>query len=219
MSDRADRYREYAANARTRATNAQTTADQASARFAGGQPILAGHHSQRSAERDRDRSDAAMRRAMEENRKATYWERRARGAERRQEQAHDPHVIARRIERLEAEQRQLARLWEAPHGPDHRAQLELRAAVVAEQLTEARAELKASGVKIFGPGDFERGDFALSRGTWWEIKRVNKKSVTVGAVIGSAGRRVYRLADNPYSWTDTIPYTEVTGRKPASEME
>lgn len=39
-------------------------------RFAGGQPLLVGHHSYRSAVRDRDRADSATRRAIEKQTEA-----------------------------------------------------------------------------------------------------------------------------------------------------
>lgn len=55
-----------------RADELKKTADQMSdhasgmyGRFAGGQPLLVGHHSYRSAVRDRDRADNATRRAIE----------------------------------------------------------------------------------------------------------------------------------------------------------
>ncbi|WP_329126173.1 DUF3560 domain-containing protein [Streptomyces sp. NBC_01353] len=65
--------------ARRRAEDAQKRADRLAAeadarserasgmygRFAGGQPLLVGHHSYRSAVRDRDRADNATRRAIE----------------------------------------------------------------------------------------------------------------------------------------------------------
>jgi hypothetical protein len=70
-----------------------------------GQPILVGHHSERRARRDAERIDNGMRRSVEETKKAQYWEERADGAARRAAQREDPGVIARRIEKLEAENR------------------------------------------------------------------------------------------------------------------
>ncbi|MFF5655228.1 DUF3560 domain-containing protein [[Kitasatospora] papulosa] len=52
---------------------AQQQSDNASSmygRFAGGQPLLVGHHSYRSAVRDRDRADNATRRAIETHEEA-----------------------------------------------------------------------------------------------------------------------------------------------------
>lgn len=227
-AERIDRYDEYAEKARARAEAAQRSADQYSARFQGGQPILVGHHSAPGARRDRDRSDAAMRRAIKAEDAAKYWKRKAHSAARRDSQKHDPGVIQRRIKRLEAEQRQINRLkGEAKDDGNrgHAAQLDARAGEVAEQLAQNRAELAESGAKQWGKADFAKGDYAYRGGTWWEIKRVNAKTVTVGSIIGSthararlAGKPVYRLSDNPYGWTDTVPYTEVTGRIPGRDM-
>ncbi|MFV2198436.1 DUF3560 domain-containing protein [Nocardiopsis sp. LOL_012] len=227
-ADRIDRYEDNARKARARARAAHGAADDYSARFAGGQPILSGHHSAKGARRDRDRSDAAMRRALDAEKTAKYWEQKAAAAARRDKQRRDPGVVQRRIVRLEAEQRDISRRRadvEEESDTRYVAQLDTRAAEVAEQLAVNRAELAESGVKVWGKVDFVKGDFALRDGMWWEIKRVNAKSVTVGAVVGFTaararvdGRRVYRLDDNPYGWTDTIPYTQVTGRMSAAEM-
>jgi uncharacterized protein DUF3560 len=70
---------EAARKARTQAEQAQKKADELTAasdrlserafglygRFAGGQPLLVGHHSYRSARRDKDRADAASERAID----------------------------------------------------------------------------------------------------------------------------------------------------------
>jgi hypothetical protein len=50
-------------------------------RFAGGQPLLVGHHSYRSAVRDRRRADNATRRAIEAHREAEQARGKARQAE------------------------------------------------------------------------------------------------------------------------------------------
>lgn len=220
-AERIDRYTVYAENAarRSASASAYNRSDDLSARFAGGQPILSGHHSEKRARRDRDQSDAAMRRGIEDAKKVGYWERRTEGVARRAAQRTDPHVTARRIGRLEAEERELVRLLERAQDEGYRAQLTDRAGAVAEQLAYWRAHLAESGVKLYDRSDFTKGDFALSRGTWWEIKRVNQKTITVESIIGSASRKVYRLSDNPYGWTDTIPYTEIEGRKAAAEMD
>lgn len=206
---RIDRYEEFAAKARARADAAYAAGDAHSARFAGGQPILRGHHSERSARRARDLSDADMRRGIEAQKVAKYWEGKASAARRRDTQKHDPGVIQRRITRLEAEERRT--------GAEDPAR--------AAQLAASRAELNESGAKVWGKADFARSDYAFRDGMWWEIKRVNARSLTVGAVFGFDhararldGKRVYRLVDNPYSWTDTISYTEVTGRMSAADM-
>lgn len=226
--DRITSYEQKAANATARARAAYSAADTHSGRFQGGQPILLGHSSARGALRDRARSDAAMRRAIEAEKAAKYWKNKAESARSREKQKHNPGVIKRRIARLEADERAVLRgLAEAEEGgsPRNIAAYQERAANIAEKLAENRAELAASGVKDWGKPDFAKGDYAFRRGVWWEIQRVNPKTVTVGAILGSTntsarikGSPVYRLADNPYGWTDTIPYTEITGRISAADM-
>jgi hypothetical protein len=57
-------------------------ASEAYGRFAGGQPLLVGHHSYRSAVRDRDRADNATRRAIEASEEAKRARGNARHAQR-----------------------------------------------------------------------------------------------------------------------------------------
>jgi hypothetical protein len=47
--------------------------------------------------------------------------------------------------------------------------------------------------KLFGSEDFIRGNFARRGGVWCEIK-----SVTIDAMLGAPGRRIYRLTDTHY---------------------
>ncbi|QVJ00354.1 DUF3560 domain-containing protein [Nocardiopsis eucommiae] len=171
-AERIARYRQYAENARARAETARRSSDTYSARFQGGQPILNGHSSARGARRDRNRSDAAMRRSIDAQRTAKYWDDRADAVERREQQKHDPGVIQRRITRLEAEERRAG------------AGGAVRAAEIDAQLAENRAELAESGVKVWGKADFVKGDYVFRDDMWWEIARANDKTVTVGAVFG-----------------------------------
>jgi hypothetical protein len=48
-------------------------ASQYSERFAQGQPILVGHHSEKSARRDQKRADSAMNNSLDHARRADYW--------------------------------------------------------------------------------------------------------------------------------------------------
>lgn len=89
-----------------------------------GQPILVGHHSERHARRDAERIRAGMDRAVRMWDTARYWEQRAAGSVRAAKYKERPDVRARRIKKLEAEERgyqrtlkrseQMARLWARP---------------------------------------------------------------------------------------------------------
>lgn len=83
----AKRHEKQAETARSRQEGAQGRADDAFGRFQGGQPILVGHSSERSARRARDRGDAAMRRAIEAGKEAEHHEQQARAARQRAEVA------------------------------------------------------------------------------------------------------------------------------------
>lgn len=109
FSDRIERFEQYAQNASGRAQRFQKASDQHSARFYMGQPILIGHHSERSARAAQRRAHNAMSKAVAESDRASYWKDRAAAAARRQSQKENPQVIYRRILRLEADHRKAKR--------------------------------------------------------------------------------------------------------------
>jgi hypothetical protein len=55
-------------------------------------------------------------------------------------------------------------------------------------------------------------------GRWHEVLRVNRKTLTLPAIIAGPGRTVLSAADTDLPWTDTIPYDKVTGRNSADEI-
>ncbi|MGW5877823.1 DUF3560 domain-containing protein [Nocardiopsis terrae] len=219
--ERADRFEEYANNAGRRSQAAFDRGTELSEHRPPGQPILNGHPSAPRARRDQERISGAMERGVKEDRKSSYWNSRQAGVERNLEKRYDPRVIARRIERLEARLRKIDRDIDDPWNESHRQQLLANRPEAEEELAFWRTQLaehQEAGVKLYGPDDFNKGDFALISGVWCEIKRVNKKSITIGAIIGMPGRKVYRLSANPYGWTDTMEYSKVMGRKSPGEL-
>ncbi len=70
-----------------------------------GQPILVGHHSQRHAERDAQRIESGMRKAVKMWETSEYWTQRAAGAIAHAKYLERPEVRARRIKKLEANRR------------------------------------------------------------------------------------------------------------------
>lgn len=78
---RAERFRQYADNARSRSEARFNTADRMSSCIPMGQPILIGHHSEGRDRRFRARIDNNVRKGFEEQRKAEYFEQRADAAE------------------------------------------------------------------------------------------------------------------------------------------
>ena len=91
-----------------RATDAnafQASADRLSERFAGGQPILVGHHSERSARRDQKKMEAAINNAVKAHGLANYWAYRSVGVQGHANYKNKPNVRARRIKTLLADMR------------------------------------------------------------------------------------------------------------------
>lgn len=84
MSDKVDRYRQYAENARKRSRSAFEASHSAVAGIPFGQPILVGHHSEGRHRAALKRQDSRMRKSIEEDDRAKYWESRARHVEHRE---------------------------------------------------------------------------------------------------------------------------------------
>jgi hypothetical protein len=201
-----------------------------------GQPILVGHHSERRHRRDLDRAEALRRRGMAESERSEYHADRAEAAENYQARRENIPTTLRRIAKLEADERRIrAGLVGRPDyyqdddgnwkcrlikpQDDYRARLESELAAVREELAYWREHVQAAeanGVKVWGPADFTKGDFVQLRYGYYEVLRVNQKSLTIPALISDGP--VVTKANSRMSWTDTVPYDKVTGRKSAEEM-
>jgi Domain of unknown function (DUF3560) len=172
-----------------------------------GQPILVGHYSERGHRAALNRIDQRMRRSIEEDAKATYYQRAAKVASRYTQRREALGTTLRRIDKLEAAQRQIDRYiaeGRAPEGSDYRARLDANRAQNAHELAHWRqvvADQEAAGAKVWSKADFAKGDQVQDDfGRWHEVLRVNAKSLTV---------------PTPYSWTETIPYDKVRGKRTA----
>ena len=115
-----------------------------------------------------------------------------------------------RIDKLEAARRRVMRsLSRCTPGSELAADLSRQSAELDEQLVHWRAvvvQAEAAGLKIWSADDFSRGDFVQYRGTWYEVLRVNRRSVTVPY-------------GNDPTWTWTISYHDgIAGRMSAEEM-
>lgn len=103
--ERAERFGEYSEK---RAKEAKRARDGVAAITDGiplGQPILIGHHSQRRAERDAERIENGMRKAVNLWHTSQYWKSRAAGALRLAKYKERADVRHRRIKKLEADKR------------------------------------------------------------------------------------------------------------------
>lgn len=104
-AERADRFEDYSAKRAREAEGARQAAEQISERFAFGQPILVGHHSERKARKDQERMHNAMSRAVSLWDTAEYWQQRAAGALAHAKYKELPGVRHRRIKKIESERR------------------------------------------------------------------------------------------------------------------
>ncbi len=161
-----------------------------------------------------------------------HWQHRADAAESTQRYRHNPRVITRRIEHLEAEQRRWQRNRDEvasggrygeykPGGRcAHTAPAYLTRA--ADEITRLAAEiahwrgelaaLQAAGTfRPWGPGHFQPGDEVRLANTWYPVVRVNAKSLTVPPLIFGGERRLN--PDGTDVWTDRAPYDKVYGRR------
>ncbi|MEU1880900.1 DUF3560 domain-containing protein [Streptosporangium sp. NPDC020072] len=109
LDDRRDALAAKAARHAGHAAAAADRANQISERFAGGQPILIGHPSERGARRDQKRMDTAMRKSIEEDEAAQDAARRANAVGSQATYSARPRVTARRIKRLESDLRRVQR--------------------------------------------------------------------------------------------------------------
>ena len=140
LAERADvrayRFDGYRERRGEEAENARQAVNELADAIPLGQPILVGHHSQRRAERDKEKIDRGMRRAVNLWKTSQYWNRRAAGVLRHADYKHRPGVIERRIKKLEAERRKWGRDLE-------KCQVRLDA-WTADGLTHERAEYIAN---------------------------------------------------------------------------
>jgi len=197
--ERADRLAERADRERTLSEGSYEASHKATEGIPFGQPILVGHHSEGRHRRDLARSDSHMRQSVEHGAKADRASERSDAAARQAARRENPVVMGRRVERLEAQQRQLSRrLQGAGEAPLMRGEL----ADVEQEIAFLRQSIQESGVQQFTKADFQTGDLALIRGRWHIVARANAKTLAI---------------ETGYSWTDKYPYHEVTGRQRPGE--
>lgn len=235
---RIERREDYAASAAASGQAAYARYRQTADNWPMGQPLVSDQ-----ARRVHKRMHADHDRAADEFDRAGYHAGRAAATE--AEQAHHESIPAtlRRITALEVRERSLARTiagqpdWMdngqgghklalvRPQG-GHLASLEADLAQVRADLDYWReyvAQAQARGARVWGPADFERDDFALYRGTWYQVQRVNPKSLTVmwgtnTHLLAVVTRDNVRHAMGPSTRTHTVTYDDIRGRRSAAEM-
>ncbi|MFJ7592518.1 ParB/RepB/Spo0J family partition protein [Streptomyces sp. NPDC097617] len=224
---RADRFGDRAGRAVASADARRSAADQISKRFEMGQPILVGHHSEGRARRDAARIDTNMRKSFEDCDRAGYWANRAGAAENYAKHRKDPYRTLRRLERLGADLRQQERhhaeaVEKGYDSVDRHARLirDFKEEIAYWEAIVAKAE--AEGVKIWRPGDFAPRDFVLYSGTWYQVARVNPKTLSIAWNLRLASKQVMTLEDATFEdgqlWTHAADYTNARARCPEAAM-
>ena len=104
-SERAERFDDYQSKRLSDAEQARAAVEQIAGRFEHGQPILVGHHSERKARKDKERIENGMAKAVRMWDTSEYWKRRAAGVLFHAKYKERADVRARRIKKLESEQR------------------------------------------------------------------------------------------------------------------
>jgi len=108
-TERAERFEDYSENRARDAEQARKQVDAIAEHIPFGQPILVGHHSERRARKDAERIDSGMRKSIKMWDTSKYWAARAEAAILDAKYKERPDVRARRIKKLEAEQRKKER--------------------------------------------------------------------------------------------------------------
>lgn len=103
--ERAERFETYSDKRAQDGDRAHSAAQATGERFAMGQPILVGHHSEKKARKDAARIESSMKKAVDMWETSEYWKRRAEGALHHAKYKELPEVRARRIKKIEAEKR------------------------------------------------------------------------------------------------------------------
>ena len=107
--ERAERFDTYSENRAKDAEQARKSVDAIVEHIPFGQPILIGHHSEKRARRDAERIGEGMRKSSRMWDTSKYWTQRAEAAIQDAKYKERPDVRARRIKKLEAEQRKKQR--------------------------------------------------------------------------------------------------------------
>jgi hypothetical protein len=130
----------------------------------------------------------------------------------------------RRIDKLETDRRRVSRsLSRCTPGSALAGDLIRQRGELDEQIAHWHRiveKAEAEGFKVWSRSDFTRGDFVQYRDVWYEVLRVNPRSVTVPHVWCGSGRNIVRVGDAEPGWTWTVGYhSGITGRRSAVEID
>jgi hypothetical protein len=181
-----------------------------------GEPIKIGHHSEGRHRRAITRAQTVMARAVAATEKAANDKRRSEAAAAAESHRRSPAAVKNRIEKMEADQRRDERARDghrrtqskttgaveecAPATGDYRERILARIAERQEQIDywkAIHATQVAEGIATdFTSASIVKGDSIRYRGRWYEVSRVNPKSVTVIMASGTGSVRYHEIAEH-----------------------
>ncbi|BBA98327.1 hypothetical protein RVR_4466 [Actinacidiphila reveromycinica] len=203
-----------------------------------GEPVKIDHYSAGRHMRDLNRAKTLFGQSVTEQQEADRCRGRADSAAYYEEGRKHPGTTIRRLERLNAERRQVERQMERVVRTAEgcaEASNPLDPQLIVEQLVKLDAdhhdlcdqiahwdahlaEVQAAGVKVWGKADFAPGDYAQLGDRWYLVLRANAKSLTVPRSVDWKAR-VYNRDNQAGTSTSTLPYDKVMGRMSGAEMD
>lgn len=219
--ERAERFETAAEKAEQRSTGAYNRAHEIGLHIPFGQPILVGHHSEKRHRSDINKIDNAMRTSVEESKKAEYYEDRAQTAKYTAsgKQYENPVFLGNRIRETEATLKKLNRYlngqiysYSEPQtiSEKSRAYYTERINEETEKLNFYKEKLAACGIEIHTKESLKerKCTHVNYRGTWYPVKSINAKSVTVLNWMSIPG--------NAWKWT--VHFPDIKGIKTVEDM-
>lgn len=191
-TNRIDKFEKYSENAASRAQCAFKKVDSILSVIPPGQPILVGHQSEKRHRRDIARMDSGMRKGVEENEKADYFNHRASSLNYEiKRMTESRQYVANRIDEARKELSSLKRWTLESLGKANQKDLRSRINQAEEKLTfwegrmtEMNSTVAAQGGQVASADNVQIGGHVCYRGTWYPVIRVNKKTVTIGNWLG-----------------------------------
>jgi hypothetical protein len=200
-AERAERYEGLAEKTHDKASQLYSDAEKMASIIPLGQPILIGHHSERSDRNYRDRIHNKYGKAFETFDKAKEYEEKASTASEYESRIFNVGTTLRRIKKLEAQQRSclldsdrhllrwssaLARFkagidterWDLL-SREHLEWNERHYDAPQEQIDYWKGVIAKSGHKVWSPSDFKKGDRVTIRGSKATITKINQKTIHV----------------------------------------
>lgn len=197
-AERAERLEEHADKHRAAGTSAYERSNALVEHIPLGQPIMRGHHSEKSHRRTLERSQNLMFTSVDEMKTAENLEDRAESSRRHQAAKQSPGQMHRRIERLKAEKRGYEReIIQASEvgNESYKAELQRRIAIIDKEIAALDAELEEAGGILADRIEINKGDIINIDGFVAEVMtqpRKNSKTFNVKTLQGGTPLRLER---------------------------